>query len=159
MTLKLAQFVDVFLLMLVTGVLWGTWFGLGRSMSAIAPETFLENGRAFIRNLAWPMRILFPASLLATLWVLFLLNRAPERARAGFYVVSLGFLLFVVALVITLSVNVPIDHEIKRWTLATLPASWRSTRDRWKSYHAMRTFVSLAGFGFVLAGVLLASAR
>ena len=58
------------------------------------------------------------------------------------------------ALVITLSVNVPIDAAINRWTVDTLPSDWTSTRNRWEAHHAARTFISLAGFGFVLAAVV-----
>jgi hypothetical protein len=62
--------------------------------------------------------------------------------------------LLVGALVITLSVNVPIDYAIDRWTVDTLPADWITIRDRWEACHAARTFVSLAGFGSALASVL-----
>jgi hypothetical protein len=62
--------------------------------------------------------------------------------------------LLVVALIITLSVNVPIDYAIARWTVDTLPSDWTSIRNRWEAYHAARTFVSMAGFGSALAAVL-----
>jgi hypothetical protein len=62
--------------------------------------------------------------------------------------------LLIVALVITLRVNVPIDGAIDRWTVDTLPSDWTSIRNRWEAYHAARTFISLAGFGFVLAAVV-----
>jgi hypothetical protein len=65
-----------------------------------------------------------------------------------------GAALLVVALVITLSVNVPIDDAINRWTVDTLPSDWTSIRNRWEAYHAARTLISLAGFGFVLAAVV-----
>jgi hypothetical protein len=61
--------------------------------------------------------------------------------------------LLVVALVITLSVNVPIDYAIDRWTVETLPADWMSIRNRWEVFHAARTFVSMAGFGSALTAV------
>jgi hypothetical protein len=62
--------------------------------------------------------------------------------------------LLALALIITLSVNVPIDNQIGRWTIDTLPPDWTSVRSRWEAYHAARTFVSLAGFGSALALVL-----
>ena len=40
--LKIFQFVNALLCVLVTGVFWGTWFSLARSMASITPETFLE---------------------------------------------------------------------------------------------------------------------
>jgi len=65
-----------------------------------------------------------------------------------------GVGLLVVALVMTLSVNVPIDYAIDRWTVDTLPSDWTSIRNRWEACHAARTFVSLAGFGSALAAIV-----
>jgi uncharacterized membrane protein len=149
--MRIAQFINIFLFALVSG-LWGTWFSLSRSIASITPAGFLEIGRTMIRNLAWPMRILMPASILSALAVLFLLFHS-EPAGA-FYVELAGFLLFIGVLLVTLLINVPIDNRIKRWSLETLPSDWKSIRDRWELYHAVRTFASLGGFGCVLASAL-----
>ena len=45
---KAVQFLTLLLFSLVTGVFWGTWFSLSRSMAAITPGTFLEVGRLMI---------------------------------------------------------------------------------------------------------------
>jgi uncharacterized membrane protein len=150
--MRIAQFINIFLFALVSGVLWGTWFSLSRSIASITPAGFLEIGRTMIRNLAWPMRILMPASILSALAVLLLLFHS-EPAGA-FYLELAGFLLFIVVLLVTLLVNVPIDNLIKRWTLETLPSDWKSIRDRWQRYHTVRTFASLGGLGCALASAL-----
>ena len=97
------------------------------------------------------MAVLFPATLLSALPVLVNLYR---RQRRGFHLMLVGVGLLVVALVITLTVNVPIDNAIGRWTVQTLPPDWTASRDRWQAYHTLRTFVSLAGFGCALAAIL-----
>ena len=121
-------------------------------MASITPGTFLEVGRIMIGNLAWPMSILMPLALLSTLPVLFGLFR--RRSMAAFWLASAGLLFFAVALVVTLLVNVPIDNEIKRWTLGTLPPDWEAIRNRWEFYHALRTFASLAGLACAFISVL-----
>jgi uncharacterized membrane protein len=50
----------------------------------------------------------------------------------------------VVALVITLAVEVPIDNQIQTWTAATLPGDWRDIQSRWELWHTIRTFASIA---------------
>jgi hypothetical protein len=150
--LRPALFVHVFLFALVLGVFWGTWFSLSRSMSAITAPTFLEVGHTMIGNLGGPMAVLMPATLLSAVPVLLALHRL--RRRASFTLILVGTGLLAVALVITLSVNVPIDSAIAGWTVETLPADWTGIRDRWEAYHAIRTFVSLAGFGSALAAIL-----
>jgi uncharacterized membrane protein len=150
--LKIAQFINVFLFALVAGVFWGTWFGLSRSIASITPETFLETGQTMIANLAWPMRILFPAAILSSLPVLFLLFR--QGPATAFYFALTGLLMFIAALLITLLVNVPIGYQIKQWSSASLPSNWEQVRDRWQFYHTIRTFISLGALGCTLASSL-----
>jgi uncharacterized membrane protein len=150
--LRIIQFINVFLFALVAGVFWGTWFGLSRSIVSIPPGTFLEIGRTMIANLAWPMRILFPAAILSSLPVLLLLFR--QGPATAFYFALTGLLLFIAALLITLLVNVPIDYQIKQWTLTSLPSNWEEVRDRWQFYHTIRTFISLGALGCALASSL-----
>jgi uncharacterized membrane protein len=76
----------------------------------------------------------------------------------AFYLTLVCLVLFVVALAITLLVNVPIDNQIKEWTIQTMPADWEAIRDRWKLYHTIRTFSSLIGLGLILI-VLLSSSN
>lgn len=153
MKLKVAQFINTCLLFLVAGVFWGTWFSLARSMGIITPGTFLEVGQTMIDNLGVPMSILIPIALLSTLPVLFWLYQ--QRSMPAFYLTLTGFVLFLVALAITLIVNVPIDNQIRQWTVQSLPSDWETIRDRWELYHALRTLASAAGFGFVLGADLI----
>src|SRR5262245_18152521 len=111
-------FVHLFLFALVLGVFWGTWFSLSRSMSAITAPTFLEVGHTMIGNLGGPMAVLMPATLVSAVPILMVLHRL--RRRASFALILVGTGLLAVALVITLSVNVPIDYAIDRWTVDTL---------------------------------------
>src|SRR5262245_50813421 len=151
-SLRLTLFVHVFLFALVVGVFWGTWFSLSRSMSSITASTFLEVGHTMIANLGGPMAVLMPATLLSAGPVLVATGR--RHRRASFSLVLVGVALLVVALIITLSVNVPIDDAIAAWTVDTLPSDWTDIRNRWEAYHAARTFISLAGFGSALAAVV-----
>src|SRR5262245_11763635 len=150
--MKTLQFVNVMLFALVTGVFWGTWFSLSRSMSSISPSTFLEVGHTMIQNLGAPMSLLMPAALVATAALAIVLLR--RKQRGAFALASTALLLLVLALIATLAVNVPIDNEIREWTVTTLPMDWQSTRDRWEFYHGLRTFASLVGLGCVLASTL-----
>jgi Anthrone oxygenase len=150
MKLKVAQFSTIILFALVMGVFWGTWFALSRSIIAFRPQTFLDIGQTAIRNLALPMRILMPVALLSAVILLVLL---PKRS-AAFALALAGFALMVFALVVTLAVEVPIDNQIKVWTVSTLPANWEALRDRWEFYHALRTFMSIGALVSVTASTL-----
>jgi uncharacterized membrane protein len=149
---KAVQFTTFLLFSLVTGVFWGTWFSLSRSIAAITPATFLEVGRLMIANLAGPMSILMPAAVLSAIVLCSLMFRGGIT-RASLFA-GTGLVLMVTAMVITLVVNVPIDRQIQSWTVATLPADWSAIRDRWEFYHGFRTLVSLVALACVFGSTL-----
>jgi uncharacterized membrane protein len=155
--IKAVQFVTLLLFSLVTGVFWGTWFSLSRSMAAITPGTFLEVGRLMIANLGGPMSVLMPSALLSALVLCVLLFRGRQRQANLF--ASAALVLMAVALVITLAVNVPIDRQIQSWTTAALPPDWKVIRDRWEFYHGLRTLVSLAALACLFASTLSTARR
>ncbi|HEY8130344.1 MAG TPA: hypothetical protein VII12_00515 [Thermoanaerobaculia bacterium] len=70
MSLRVWQFINIFLSALVAGVFWGPWLGLSRSIASFTPETFLAIGQRMIGNLAPVMPILMPAAILSTIPVL-----------------------------------------------------------------------------------------
>ncbi|HKP97166.1 MAG TPA: hypothetical protein VJ385_15560 [Fibrobacteria bacterium] len=53
--------------------------------------------------------------------------------------------------------NLPIDNQIKTWTLQSLPSDWTGIRDRWEWFHCLRTWVSMAGFAALVGGTLYSS--
>jgi hypothetical protein len=143
MNRRLLHLCSLFLLMLVTGVFWGTWFTLTRSIEDFSLEEFIHIGKVIIANVALPMRIIMPLSivmLFLSLWVEFR-DKPP-----GYYFGVTSFILLIAVLLMTLLVLVPIDNQIKEWTAATAPADFENIRAVWKNYHAGRTFVSLTSF-------------
>jgi len=142
MTSRVVQFTGLMLVALVTGVFWGTWFTLTRSLETFTPGEFLHIGQTIIANVAVPMRVLMPASLVVILWSIWLY---PVKRSTGFSLLLISFGLMIVTLLITVLVEVPIDNEIKRWTVDTMPADWQVQRLTWKRFHALRTLTSIMG--------------
>ncbi|HET7516323.1 MAG TPA: anthrone oxygenase family protein, partial [Actinomycetes bacterium] len=114
MKIRVAQATTIVLFALVMGVFWGTWFSLSRTMDQLSGETFVAVGHQMIQNLGVPMAILLPLALLSALVTLALLW--PRRQSAMFWWLAAAFTLIVLALVITLAVEVPIDNQIQDWT-------------------------------------------
>ena len=156
MITKLTNFVALFFLALVTGVFWGTWFTLTRSIETFSPAEFVHIGKTIIANVAWPMRILMPACILFMLLSAWLY---PEKKSAGFFLSVAACLLIIVALLITLLVEVPIDNQIKTWTAESIPSDWGAIRERWQWFHAARTFASLASFGSLAVAIIFPKSK
>ena len=145
MWINACELVAIVLTALVTGVFFGPWLGLSRSIDQFSPETFLAIGKRMIGNLAPVMPFLMPLAILSVIAAAVMAHSALTWA---------GLALFLCALVITLAVEVPIDNKIKRWTLETMPAGWQQIRDRWERFHALRTFAAVGALVLVTAGAL-----
>jgi uncharacterized membrane protein len=151
MKLKATEFIALLLTALVTGVFWGTWFTLTRSLDNFAPAEFIHIGKTIIANVAIPMRIIMPATLVVMLLVMWQSHRVY---KPSFYLYTVAFLLMIVTLIITVAIEVPIDNQIKTWTENTLPANWESLRATWDRFHTTRTFTSIASFCFFALGII-----
>lgn len=151
MKLKWIEFTSLMLAVLVTGVFWGTWFTLTRSLESFAAAEFIHIGKTIIANVALPMRILMPATLLIMLLAVW---QSRSIHKPAFYLYSVSFLLMLVTLIITVAVEVPIDNKIKTWTENTLPTNWQTLRQTWDQFHTIRTFTSIASLGFFTWGLI-----
>jgi uncharacterized membrane protein len=154
--LKGLQASAIVLLALVMGVFWGTWFTLTRSLEAFSPAEFIHIGKTIIANVKTPMQILMPMTLIvvaACCWL------APDKRSASFYFQLSALLLAIVALIITVGVEVPIDNQIKTWTAETVPLNWMKLRARWNTFHALRTFVSIFALVCMTVGALVTKPR
>jgi len=140
---KVVNLSSIFFLMLITGVFWGTWFTLTRSIENFSPDEFVHIGKVIIANVALPMRIIMPTGILLILLSLWLCR---QKRTIGFYTGVLSLMLIIVVLLITLLVLVPLDNAIKEWTTTTIPRNFEEIRFKWKDYHAIRTFLSLTSF-------------
>lgn len=148
---KSIQLVTGLLLVMVTGLFWGTWFSLSRTMYELPPETFITIGKQIIKNVALPMSIIMPASIIGLLTLCIM---SWKIKSVYFYCIFATLLLFIIALIITVAVEVPIDNQVKTWSAASIPFDWQYIRNRWEHYHTIRTLVSLSGILFFLVAVM-----
>jgi uncharacterized membrane protein len=67
---------------------------------------------------------------------------------------GIGLALMIGVLVVTLAVEVPLDNDIRRWTVDTLPAHWQDQRARWAAFHTLRTALSLLAVAAAVGAAL-----
>jgi hypothetical protein len=151
MTLKIWELISIVLSALVGGMYWGPWLALTRSMRTFKPEVFLEIVGRMNRNMESVMTILTPIALLSITPVLFLSYKEHPR---NFYMTLIGFALFIVALVVTMVVEVPIVKQVVIWTVGTLPNNWQQLRDRWGAFHMIRVVAGIGGLVLLMAGAI-----
>ena len=151
MTMKAWELISIVLSALVTGMFHGPWVALSRSMRTFTPEVFLATVDRMNRNMAPVMTVLMPATLLSIIPVLLLSYH--ERPRT-FYLNATAFAMFIIALVVTVFVEVPIVEEIVTWTVSTLPENWQQLRDRWTRFHVIRVTAGLTSLVLLVIGAI-----
>jgi uncharacterized membrane protein len=151
MALKLLELIEIIFLTLVSGMYWGPWLALTRSMATFEPEVFLAIVDRLNRNMEPLMSALLPLALVSTLPVLYLTFGSHPKL---FYLTLVGLFLFVATLLVTVLVEVPIVKQIVTWTTPTLPDNWRQLRDRWGAFHFARMIPSFAGLVLVFIAAI-----
>ncbi|MFL5731076.1 MAG: anthrone oxygenase family protein [Cytophagaceae bacterium] len=151
MNISIIQFFALFLLMLVTGIFWGPWFALHRSIKVFNANEFIRIVNTMSANLARPMQIMMPFCVICIVLSVWLY---PRKDSLGFYLEATSFILILVSLLVTVLVEVPIVTSIRQWTAETIPSDWQTIRDRWVKFHVVRTFAALASIACFIASIL-----
>ena len=138
-------------LMLVTGIFWGPWFALHRSLHVFDEAEFIHIVKTLAGNLATPMRVLMPVCLM---FLILSVCFYPDTNSVGIYL-NFGALAFTTSsLIITLLVEVPLVNQFTQWTTLTIPGNWKAIRDRWVKFHVLRTISSVISFACLIGSVL-----
>jgi hypothetical protein len=78
-----------------------------------------------------------------------------RRRQPAFRLSLVGAALLVVALISWAALIAPANSVMSLWTPETVPPDWTQWRDRWEFTHAADFVLKLAGFGALLASVLV----
>lgn len=151
MILKTCELISIFLLIFVSGMYWGPWLALSRSMRTFEPDIFLSIAHRMDKNMAQVMTFLVPISLVAAVPVLVL---SFSQRPVTFYLGLVGLSLFLITLFVTLLIEVPIVKKIRGWELSSLPNNWQELRDRWGAFHYFRIIPSIVGLALFLIGAI-----
>lgn len=94
----------------------------------------------------------------AMIGAVFLVVASARQAGPMRWLTLAAVLMFVVVLVTTLAVNLPINADQLTWDVQAPPADWASVRDRWQVAHAVRTGAAVVAFASLAVAAMSASA-
>ncbi|MGW4948382.1 anthrone oxygenase family protein [Actinoplanes sp. NPDC004185] len=101
------------------------------------------------RVLGRVMPVWYSASLILTI-VLAVIHRHDPGVGA----LIGGAALFVLSIVMSIAVLVPINNRAKNWTPERAPDNWREQQARWDRYHYARVAVIVTALVLVTIGVI-----
>ncbi|MCB0522731.1 MAG: DUF1772 domain-containing protein [Lewinellaceae bacterium] len=144
MATTIVRFVNVLVLALVAGAVFGIWVGYNPlSLSATA---YLEQQQNAIRSLNTLMPVLGGTAGLLTLLSAWL----QRQSRVDVVLLLSAFVLGIGSGLITRFGNQPINAIEMTWQPGSMPSDWTQLRDQWWSYHTMRTFTTMAMLALVV---------
>lgn len=149
--MKTWQLISIIFSALTVGMFHGPWIALSRSMKTFSPEFFLQIVDRMNSNMAPVMTVLMPCTMLSIIPVLLFSYRQQPTV---FYFSAAGLLLFLIALLVTVVVEVPIVQQIVTWTPSTLPANWMQLRDRWMRFHVVRVVAGITSLILLLVAAI-----
>jgi uncharacterized membrane protein len=116
------------------------------------------NGQQYVRVRQAEFAFFTPfigAVLLPTLVaVAMLVVQARKMHSAMLRPAVMALALLLLALLVSLAVNGPINVEQLSWNMQAPPADWARIRDRWQIAHAVRTLAIVIALGYLSAAVL-----
>ena len=135
---------------LATGGLIVNWIGLGRAMSRLSVSAYIEFDQHTNRTFDPYMPIVVIGALAggAALAVIYGVHSVPGQLAAA------GAVFYALVIIIAVSTNVRINHQIASWSIQNPPRDWAQMRARWIRFHVIRTLFSVPAFVvYVLAAM------
>jgi uncharacterized membrane protein len=135
---------------LATGGLLVNWIGLGRAMSRLSVSAYVEFHQHTNRTFVPYMPIVVIGALAGgvALAVMYGVHSIPGQLAAA------GALCYALVLIISLSTDVRINHQIASWSIQNPPREWAQIRARWIRFHVIRTLFSVPAFAIYLLAVM-----
>lgn len=137
MIISIIRSVNIILVALLTGTSFGIWVGLNPMNYSVS--TYIEQQQHLVLSLQTLLVSLVIIATLVTITLAYL-----QRRNKNVFIPLLFAAVFLVScMVITRSGNLPIQTEILKWNANSYPENWTIFRDKWWTFHIMRTIAEL----------------
>jgi hypothetical protein len=144
MTTQIIRFLNVIMVALVAGSIFGIWVGFNpKNLSVTA---YIENQQNAIRSLNTLIPILGLISIILTLISAFL----QINEKVVFVLLLGGALFLIISGIVTRLGNQPINSIVMLWDKNYPPANWMDLRDRWWYLHIIRTLSALVALCLIV---------
>jgi hypothetical protein len=142
------QFLDIMIVALIAGSVFGIWRGY--DPSGFSAASFLEIHQGAVRGLNTLLPVMGATAILLTAMLAW---KALGRPLSLFF-----YLLAIVAMIISALVtrfgNQPINAIVMGWTSTTMPTGWEDLRVVWWHWHLIRVGTTIAALALLVAGTL-----
>jgi hypothetical protein len=143
MTTSIIRFLNIIIAALLAGVSFGIWIGF--NPLSLSPSTYIEQQQNMLRALNVLMLILVFSATVITILSAFL----QKDNKRVFFTLLIAGMFFIICIIISRFGNQPINKIIMTWKPDSLPGNLSELRDKWWSFHKMRTIAELIALSLV----------
>src|SRR5207244_12199831 len=110
----------------------------------------------YIETMQHAIRVMLPLAVVLNLGLLFTIVSAvlARRDRLSLYLLIAASICIIVAVLVTVFGNWPINNQIITWSINSPPSNWTELRDEWWRFHVARALMLMAAIGFVILSAL-----
>lgn len=158
--IAIVRIIAIFSSGLLAGILFGDRMGATFARPSLSPSSFLQFQQIQHVHFARMMPPLTLAAIAGGLGWLIMVRAQWNSSQ--FWLVTVATGAMVLAAVLTLRVNIPINNQLMTWSLAAPPENMREIWNRWERVHTIRTVLWLGAFAFeviTLSEMALAAGR
>ena len=143
MTTTIIRFLNIIIAALLAGVSFGIWIGF--NPLSLSPSTYIEQQQSMIGELNVLMITLVFSATVITIISAFL----QKSNKTVFITLLIAAVFFIACIVISRFGNQPINNIIMSWTSGSLTGNLSELRDKWWTFHIMRTIAELMALSLV----------
>ena len=149
MARKFVLFAALFFLALVAGAAFAIW--IDYNPAGMPPAFYTEKMQHAIRVFTVPLPTVVILGVFFTITSTFL----ARRERPDFYLLIAASVCAIGVALITAFGNIPINNQIKTWSINSPPSNWMELGERWWRFQTVRTIAAIGGLSFLIVAALV----
>jgi hypothetical protein len=143
MGISIIRFLNVILAALLAGTSFGIWIGFNPMNLSLS--TYVEQQQHLLYSLSTLMICMVVAATSITIASAFL----QRKNKQIFVTLLIASAFFIGCILISRFGNQPIQNDMMIWKVNSVPDDWTSCRDKWWTFHIMRTITELIALSLV----------
>ena len=129
---------------LIAGILFGIW--VGYNPKTLSVPTYIEQQQSVIKSLNTLMPLVGLITIILTIIAAFL----QKKNQAVFITLLIAAVLLIISGLVTRFGNQPINSIVITWNKTDIPNNWEGLRDKWWTFHTIRTGASFLAFCLIV---------
>jgi uncharacterized membrane protein len=149
MARKIVLFAALFFVALVAGAAFAIW--IDYNPAGMSSAFYTEKMQHAIRVFTVPLPTIVMLGVLFTI----LSTLLARRERLDFYLLIAASVCIVAVALITTRGNIPINNQIRTWSINSPPPDWAQLAQKWWWFQTLRTLSAIAGLSLLTVTALV----